>query len=86
MVNNYISKSQNPFLLVLPVHRLLPVRLVLLRQVVLSEFYFFAVNEVPCLQKEEDHTAQELTGGGDAMPLHEGGDTVRTDGVRADTH
>lgn len=52
----------------------------------LPEFYFFSVNEVPCLQKEEDHAAQELTGGGDAMPLHEGGDTLRADGVRADTH
>ena len=33
-----------------------------------------------------DHAAQELTGGGDAVLFHEGGDTVRTDSVRADAH
>ena len=35
---------------------------------------------------KEAHGTQELTGGGDAVLFHEGGDTVRTDSVRADAH
>lgn len=70
-------KSRNLFL-ILAVHSFLPIRLFLLRKVILIKFYLLTVNQIPCLQKEEDHAAQELTGGGDAVLFHEGGDTVRT--------
>ena len=72
--------------MILAVHSFLPIRLFLLRKVILIKFYLLTVNQIPCLQKEEDHAAQELTGGGDAVLFHEGGDTVRTDSVRADAH
>lgn len=85
MVNNYMLKSRNLFL-ILAVHSFLPIRLFLLRKVILIKFYLLTVNQIPCLQKEEDHATQELTGGGDAVLFHEGGDTVRTDSVRADAH
>ena len=68
------------------IHRFLPVSLFLLRKVILPELYFLAVNQVPRLQEEEDHAAKKFPGGSDTVPFHEGGDTVRTDGVRADTH
>ena len=52
--------------MILAVHSFLPIRLFLLRKVILIKFYLLTVNQIPCLQKEEDHATQELTGGGDA--------------------
>ena len=65
-------KSRNLFFEYWLVHSFLPIRLFLLRKVILIKFYLLTVNQIPCLQKEEDHAAQELTGGGDAVLFHEG--------------